>query len=553
MLVSAGGYLALGSPPPTIARHGSRGIATRVSGDARLRIFASRRSHSEVRSPAFATSVVIFWRSAEMLVESWNRRIVLSSALLLTAGGCRAERDTDPTETSETGDPASDGSSTPGSDESSSGEATSTGTTGGNDSTGAGTTTTSATTTGTGDAETGALADTGATQGETATALDGLRTWLATPREARPPLRDQAFAAIPLDRESAATAEALLWEDLAEHIRTTRRAEVDAKAITLDGFTLRYETVALGGTPPGGRSLFISMHGGGSAPPETNDEQWRNQVALAEGYMPEDTLWIAPRAPTDDWNMWFKDHIDPLFDRLITNMIVFEGIDPNRVYLNGYSAGGDGVYQLGPRMADRFAAVGMSAGHPNDASPLNLRNLPFALHVGGDDTAFERNEVALEWGEMLDALQAQDPEGYAHQVEVHPGLPHWMNLADRVSIPFMQGYTRSVRPHRVVWRQPTTTQARFYWLRVRPEEPGTHVEARIEGQAIHVAATGVQELDVRLSDEMLDLDAPVTVVVDGVALEETLVPRTIRVLHDTLLEREDPAAMFAGELTVTLP
>src|SRR5690606_28139721 len=131
----------------------------------------------------------------------------------------------------------------------------------------------------------------------------------------------------------------------------------------------------------------------GSAPPETNDEQWRNQVALAEGYMPEDTLWIAPRAPTDDWNMWFKDHIDPLFDRLITNMIVFEGIDPNRVYLNGYSAGGDGVYQRGPRMADRFAAVGMSAGHPNDASPLNLRNLPFALHVGGDDTAFERNEV----------------------------------------------------------------------------------------------------------------------------------------------------------------
>jgi poly(3-hydroxybutyrate) depolymerase len=55
--------------------------------------------------------------------------------------------------------------------------------------------------------------------------------------------------------------------------------------------------------------------------------------------------------------MWFAPDIDPLFERLITNMIVFEGIDPNKVYINGYSAGGDGVYQLGPRMADHWASA----------------------------------------------------------------------------------------------------------------------------------------------------------------------------------------------------
>ena len=53
------------------------------------------------------------------------------------------------------------------------------------------------------------------------------------------------------------------------------------------------------------------------------------------------------------------------------------------LYVLGYSAGGDGVYQLAPRLADRWAAAGMMAGNPNDASPLNLRNLGFALHVGG--------------------------------------------------------------------------------------------------------------------------------------------------------------------------
>ncbi len=53
-----------------------------------------------------------------------------------------------------------------------------------------------------------------------------------------------------------------------------------------------------------------------------------------------------------------------MFDRLIEDMIVFEDVDPNRVYLTGYSAGGDGTYQLAPRMADRFAAAAMMLAIP---------------------------------------------------------------------------------------------------------------------------------------------------------------------------------------------
>lgn len=386
-------------------------------------------------------------------------------------------------------------------------------------------------------------------------ALEALRAWLALPHGNRSPLTDEPFAAVALTRGDAQIAAELLWSDRAAFIASSRQAEVEAKAIELDGFVLRYETVLLGAAPANGRSLFISMHGGGSAPSETNDEQWRNQVALAEGYMPEDAVWVAPRAPTDDWNMWFQDHIDPMFDRLITDMIVFEDIDPDRVYLNGYSAGGDGVYQLAPRMADRFAAAGMSAGHPNDASPFNLRNLAFAIHVGGDDTAFSRNEIALEWGAMLDALQLADPQGYSHQVEVHAGLPHWMNLADQVSIPFLQSFTRDLAPAKVVWLQPSRTQARFYWLAVAAAEeaPRAQIVASIEGQTVHIESTDVREVSVRFSERMLDLDQPVAVTVNGVPAEPTLVARTIAVLGQTLDEREDPAAMYAGELTVQIP
>ena len=111
--------------------------------------------------------------------------------------------------------------------------------------------------------------------------------------------------------------------------------------------------------PAGGRSLFLSLHGGGGAPAEVNDSQWRNQIALAQGYRPQEGLYVAPRAPTNSWKLWHEDHLDALFDRLIADLVVLENVNPNRVYVLGYSAGGDGVYQLGPRMADRWAAASM--------------------------------------------------------------------------------------------------------------------------------------------------------------------------------------------------
>ena len=52
----------------------------------------------------------------------------------------------------------------------------------------------------------------------------------------------------------------------------------------------------------------------------------------------------------------------------------------------------------------------MSAGHPNASSPLNLYNLPFAIHVGGNDTAYDRNLKAAEWGMKLEQLRSKRSE-----------------------------------------------------------------------------------------------------------------------------------------------
>ena len=119
-------------------------------------------------------------------------------------------------------------------------------------------------------------------------------------------------------------------------------------------FSLGYLEKVFGTAPEGKRSLWISMHGGGGAPSRVNDSQWKNQINL---YKPKEGIYVAPRAPTDTWNLWHQSHIDVLFDRLIENYVATRGVDPNRIFLMGYSAGGDGVYQLAPRMADRWAAA----------------------------------------------------------------------------------------------------------------------------------------------------------------------------------------------------
>jgi predicted esterase len=308
-----------------------------------------------------------------------------------------------------------------------------------------------------------------------------------------------------------------------------------------------------GEKPKGGRSLFISMHGGGNAPKALNDSQYENQKKL---YAPEEGVYLAPRAPTNTWNLWHEPHIDRMFARLIEDLIVFEDVDPTRVYLMGYSAGGDGVYQLAPRMADRFAAASMMAGHPNDASPLGLRNLPFAIHVGANDGGYKRNAVAREWGVKLDELRKADPEGYVHVVKLHAGKGHWMDREDAEAVPWMTQFTRNPLPTKVVWKQGATTHDRFYWLAVPngTAKVGAEVVASYDGQAVTIEkVTGVERLIVRLDDRMLDLDKPVSIVGAGRTLWRGVAPRTVGVLARTLAERGDPAGVFAAEVEVRVP
>jgi hypothetical protein len=388
--------------------------------------------------------------------------------------------------------------------------------------------------------------------GKSAEAVQALKAALACPPASLADLAGKDFAKVPLTKADAATARALLWKAHADLIRNERSAEVKDRVLKDGKLEMPFFYKTFGEEPKGGHSLWISLHGGGGAPARVNDQQYENQKKL---YTLDEGIYLAPRAPTNTWNLWHEAHIDRLFGRLIEDLIVLEDVNPDRVYVMGYSAGGDGVYQIAPRMADSWAGAAMMAGHPNGVSPLSLRNVPFALQVGAKDGAYNRNKVAKEYGEQLEKLQADDKKGYPHYVKIHEGKGHWMDREDKAALPWLAKFTRDPVPEVVVWKQTGTPHERSYWLAVPPGEAKTDtlVVARRDGQRVEIAKVEkVGKLLVRLDDRMADLDRPVTVTHDGKELFAGTASRTIGTLVKTLVGRGDPKLMFDAEVSIEL-
>jgi hypothetical protein len=221
----------------------------------------------------------------------------------------------------------------------------------------------------------------------------------------------------------------------------------------------------------------------------------------------------------------------------------------------GYSAGGDGVYQLAPRMADQLAAAGMMAGHPNETQPLGLRNLPFALQMGGNDAAYNRNKIARDWSMKLDEMQRNDPKGYTHFVKIYEGKGHWMDGEDKIAIPWMQKFSRNLSPDRVAWRQDDVIHSRFYWLAIDPKQAkaGQELIVSRKGQEFEVEkADGIDQFQLVLNDQQADLDQPVRVKFKGKTVAEIQPMRTLETIWESLKQRPDPESVTSARIDVKL-
>lgn len=361
---------------------------------------------------------------------------------------------------------------------------------------------------------------------------------------------DHPALRLPLSREEAMWAAAALTAKVAGNQKSAREAELRSRQVKFKGKVMRWHETTFGNAPADGRSLWISLHGGGNAPPEVNDSQWENQARL---YQPKEGIYLAPRAPTDTWNLWHEEHVDPMLQRIIEDCVQLRDVNPEKVFLLGYSAGGDGVWQLAPRMADRFAAAAMMAGHPNEARLDNLAHLPFAILMGADDAAYQRNEVAAAKAAELKTRSESQPGSYVHLFRLYPHTGHWMKLQDAEALPWMEPFRRQSWPRSLVWTQDDVIHRRFYWLKLpasHPTKPGDSIRAEVHGQEIALTGVVPTGTEIRLNDRLLDLDQPLRVTVNGKEEFQGRVTRRAEVILKSLRERYDPAAIATSAIVI---
>ena len=310
---------------------------------------------------------------------------------------------------------------------------------------------------------------------------------------------------------------------------------------------------AVGTMPADGWPLFIAMHGGGGALQELNDQQWRHmQIYYRDQPQAGGYLYLAIRAPNNSWNGFYDWYNLPLTENLIRQFTLAASVNPNKVFLMGYSHGGYGAFFIGPQMADRFAAIHASAAAPATGNEVgkNLLNTRFSYMVGELDRMYGRHDRCVAFDKYMKELKGDRKDVYPYTFELIKGAPHG-GLPDRHKIKDMIDAVRQPVPREVRWQTSYDVVKSFNWLHVPKPGNNKEVTATCRNNVLKIESPNLDELHVYLDERLADYGKPLAIDACGQKSEQKLKP-SLRTLCETLAERGDPELMFATRVELKL-
>jgi predicted esterase len=359
-----------------------------------------------------------------------------------------------------------------------------------------------------------------------------------------------------------------------------KRPQLKAGSLKSGEHEMPYLFMAKGEKPATGWPMFICLHGGGQHKVEeahgwdVNTREWQAQMSLTARVYKPTGLYFIPRMADDRLGRWWHKHNIDIFTRVIRYAILFNDVDPNKIYIMGISQGGYGSCHLAPFMADLFAAAGPMAGGMMTVTE-NLRNLPFRSDIGEKDTMFKRIEYAQQLHEAIDAHKAKDPEGYKNVLAIQKGRGHGIDYS--LSPTWLATHTRDPHPERIVWRchnKHGIYRDSFYWLSLTntPEKGEFEIVASLDKENNLVTITAEEvipakekggepsrkpltasQIVVHLNDAMLDLEKEITIELNGKQAFKGMVKRSHGTILQNLVERGDINYAFPAEVKVGEP
>ncbi|MHC5049430.1 MAG: hypothetical protein ACYTGK_02335 [Planctomycetota bacterium] len=295
-------------------------------------------------------------------------------------------------------------------------------------------------------------------------------------------------------------------------------------------------------------SLLILLHSGGPST-RINDMTWANLVRHRSA--PYDLI-AMPRAWNDRTGAgWILESGPVIIEAMIREILRTYPVDPNRVYLQGYSMGGYGTSYVGALQADRFAALAVcAAGHGGGERPANLLHVPLAVHIGEHDRQSDHIGTARKLRDLVLEARKGMPGGYQLAYREYPTGHQLPGSAQRDCFQWMAQFARDPNPRHIVWepftsRRYPTYKNHFYWLHLAEPRNGVRVEGHIEGNKITLVTNGpVCGLSLLLNSKLVDTSKPVVVKKNVKLMFKGNVKPSLSALVTSYVAKEDPTMIY---------